>query len=386
MNAATTLPTADASDDINRQQETRDSLLRSVIRHLPLNVFAIDTEGIIIFEDGHQTPLENAFSAHVGKSVYEVHKNEQEFIADTHRVLAGETIERERNYGGAIYETYYAPLRDAEGNIIGAVGMGSDVTERLRMQQSALDTDRLRISLQKEVELSDLKSKIMRRIAHEFRTPLSTIQLSAQILERYFDRLTNDERSKRIQTILQQTQQITRLMEDISMLVQAQGQRSRFNPYQFNLVELCNALIEDVRTSSGAQHYWSFDIAPEVEHVHADARLVAIILQNLFSNAVSFSQTGTVIKVSAAKDVDLLVLQVSDQGIGIVEEEQAQIFDVFFRGSNFDERPGLGVGLSLVRDAVKNHNGSISLESTPGIGTTFTIRLPVGNSIITTRR
>jgi signal transduction histidine kinase len=244
-------------------------------------------------------------------------------------------------------------------------------------QQSALDTNRLRISLQKEVELSDLKSKIMQRIAHEFRTPLSTIQLSAQMLERYFDRLTSDERSKRIQTILQQTQQITRLMDDISMLVQAQGQRSRFNPYKFNLVELCNILIEDVRNKSDAQHYWSFDIAPEVEQVHADAHLVATILQNLFSNAVTYSQTGTVIKVSAAKDVDLLVLQVSDQGIGILQEEQAQIFDVFFRGSNFDERPGLGVGLSLVRDAVKNHNGSISLESTPGIGTTFTIRLPV---------
>ncbi len=371
-----TLTPLDLSDAQEWQYDAREGLLKSLLQQLPLNVFAIDRNGVILYEDSHRTVVRGMFRDHVGKSIYEVHAAEHEFLDDTQRVLAGETIERERDIQGYVFETYYAPIHDSSGAIIGAVGMGIDVTERLRMQQSALETDRLRITLQKEVEVSEMKSKIMRRIAHEFRTPLSTIQLSAQMLERYHERLTIDERERRIEHILRETRHITRLLDDIALVVKSQAQITPINLCDMDLPSLLHKLIEEVRTASAAQHYFAVSVAPEVEHVHADSRLLSIMLQNLLSNAALYSEPGTVIKLQAYGDGEQLILQVSDQGVGILPEELEHVFEVFYRGSNFDERPGLGLGLSLVRDAVTQHHGSIEIESTPGIGTTVTIRLP----------
>lgn len=372
-----TLTILQLHDDLDRHQEARDSLLKSVIHHLPLNVFAIDVDGVITFNDSHYTPIGGSLDNTVGKSVYVVHAGEPQFLDDTRRVLAGETIERERIYNGHIYETFYTPLYDLRGAIIGAVGMGTDITDRLRMQQSAVDSDRLRLSLQKEVELSEMKSKIMRRIAHEFRTPLSTIQLSAQMLERYSDRLSNVERATRVEHILRQTRHITRLLEDIALVVKSQSQPVEVNRYEFDLAELIRISVEEIRATGAAQHRWAVSVSPEVERVTADARLIGIMLQNLLSNASMYSDPGTVIKLEAHREDETLVLLVSDLGIGILPEELPHVFEVFFRGSNFDERPGLGLGLSLVRDAVDQHKGTIHLESTPGVGTTVTIRIPL---------
>jgi signal transduction histidine kinase len=373
-----TLTPIGAAETAQRHKEAaRDSLLKSLIDHLPLTVFAIDINGIVIFQDENTAEPERMFESQVGRSIYETHAGETEFLEDTRRVLAGETIERERTYNGMVFETYYAPLYDSEGGIIGAVGMGSNITDRLRMQQAAIESNRLRITLQKEMELSELKSKIMRRIAHEFRTPLSTIQLSAQMLDRYGDRLEAAQRSTRIEHILRQTRHITRLLEDIALVIQSQTQRAKINRYDFNLVQLCQSVLEDLRTSSDAQHYWALSIAENVETVCADARLVGIILQNLLSNACKFSESGTVIRLEAQREEGDLVLVVADQGIGILPEDVEHIYEVFYRGSNFDERPGLGLGLGLVHDAVQQHGGTIQLDSTPGVGTTFTIRLPL---------
>lgn len=372
-----TMAFLEQQDEVNRQQEARDSLLKSVIHHLPLNVFAIDTDGIMIFDDPHQAPMEGVLNDTIGKSIFDLHVGEEQFLDDTRRVLAGEMIERERTYSGHVYETYYAPLFDSDGGIIGAVGMGTDITDRLRMQQSAIDSDRLRLSLQKEVELSEMKSKIMRRIAHEFRTPLSTIQLSAQMLERYSDRLSSTERATRVEHILRQTRHITRLLEDIALVVKSQSQRVQLNRYDFDLAELIQVLVEEIRTSGAAQHFWSVSVASDAEHVHADSRLIAIMLQNLLSNAAMYSDPGTEIRLQAYLEDQSLVMTVSDRGIGILTDELPHVFEVFYRGSNFDERPGLGLGLSLVHDAVEQHKGTIQIDSTPSVGTTVTIRIPL---------
>jgi signal transduction histidine kinase len=372
-----TLTFLDHPDESTRPQDARDSLLKSIIDHLPLTVFAVDCDGMIIFDDSRQTSMEGLLKDTVGKSVYEIRAGEEQFLDDTRRVLTGETVERERTYNGHVYETYYAPLYDLAGAIIGAVGIGTDITERLRMQQSAIDSDRLRLSLQKEVELSEMKSKIMRRIAHEFRTPLSTIQLSAQMLERYSDRLSSDERATRVEHILRQTRHITRLLEDIALVVKSQSQRAQINRYDFDLSELIRTLVDEIRTNGAAQHFWAVSVAPDVEHVYADSRLVGIMLQNLLSNASMYSDPGTEIKLQAYREEQSLVMTVSDQGIGILPDEISHVFEVFYRGSNFDERPGLGLGLSLVHDAVEHHKGTIQIDSTPNVGTTVTIRIPL---------
>lgn len=243
-----------------------------------------------------------------------------------------------------------------------------------------LENSTLRANFQKEVELSQLKTKMMQRIAHEFRTPLSTIQLSAQMIERYNERMKPEDRAVRVDHIIRQTKHLTRLLEDISLVVQAKSHRIALTRYQFDLEQLCETLIDDMRGGIGADREWSFTVVPEAKIVSADARLISLILQNLLSNAVKFSESGSRIEVIATLENDLLVISVRDQGIGIVLDEQQQVFEPFYRGSNFDERPGMGLGLSIVRDAVDQHNGEMMLHSTPGAGTTVIVKLPVSGA------
>lgn len=370
----------DITQRVMTQQALRDSeyRLKNVMSHLPLNIFAIDRKGIVTFSDGSSALRQERESGDiVGKSIYDLYGKDADFADDIRLVLAGETVERETVWKGFVVQTYFAPMFDEHGQIIGALGMGIDVTERKRMEQAMLEHSTLRANFQKEVELSQLKSKMMQRIAHEFRTPLSTIQLSAQMIERYNERMSAADRAVRVDHIIRQTKHLTRLLEDISLVVQAKSHRVALTRYQFDLQQLCAALIDDIRGGSGAEREWHFTIAPEAHVVSADARLVSLILQNLLSNAVKFSESGSRIEVIATLENDLLVLSVQDQGIGIIVDEQEQVFEPFYRGSNFDERPGMGLGLSIVRDAVDQHEGEMLLHSAPGAGTTVIVKLPV---------
>jgi PAS domain S-box-containing protein len=373
----------DITQRVLTQQALRDSeyRLKNVMSHLPLNIFAIDRKGILTFSDGSSVLRQGRDAGDtIGKSIYDLYGHESEFVDNVHAVLAGATIERETVWQGFVVQTYLAPLYDEHGHIIGALGMGIDITERKRMEQAMLENSTLRANFQKEVELSQLKTKMMQRIAHEFRTPLSTIQLSAQMIERYNERMKPEDRAVRVDHIIRQTKHLTRLLEDISLVVQAKSHRIALTRYQFDLEQLCETLIDDMRGGIGADREWSFTVMPEAKVVSADARLISLILQNLLSNAVKFSESGSPIEVIATLENDLLVISVRDQGIGIVLDEQEQVFEPFYRGSNFDERPGMGLGLSIVRDAVNQHNGEMMLHSAPGAGTTVIIKLPVSSA------
>jgi signal transduction histidine kinase len=349
--------------------ETR---LKHVLSHLPINIFTIDQHGIVTYSDGTLMPRDVTL---VGRSIFEIHAQEVEFIADTQRVLAGETIERERYWSDRVILTHYMPLYDEQRRQVGALGMGVDITERKRMEQAMMEHQTLRANLQKEIELSHLKSRMMQRIAHEFRTPLSVIQLSAQMLDRYIERMTSEQRGVRIEHILRQTRHLTQLMEDITLVVRAQSQNVGISRYQFDLEQLIMAHVDEISKNQNIVREWQIDIAAEMQVVYADARLVGLMLQHLLSNAVKYSDEGSVIAVRAWRDGVHWRIAITDQGIGILESEQKYIFEPFFRGSNFDERPGLGLGLSIVRDAVRQHSGEIEVESAPGAGTTFTIIL-----------
>jgi signal transduction histidine kinase len=128
----------------------------------------------------------------------------------------------------------------------------------------------------------------------------------------------------------------------------------------------------------GQQHQFESLVEIEPATIQADPWLLRLILTNLFSNAVKYSPTGSMISLKALRDEadGSVKIQLCDQGIGIVPSDRDRIFEPFFRGSNFDERPGLGIGLSIVMNAVKAHRGQIELTSTGESGTCFTLTIP----------
>jgi signal transduction histidine kinase len=135
-------------------------------------------------------------------------------------------------------------------------------------------------------------------------------------------------------------------------------------------------MIDEARALTGSEHHFEYQTDGQLGGVTSDRMLVQLIVGNLVSNAVKFSPPGSTIRVAAALEGDAIVIRIADEGIGIPEHNRARLFTPFYRGTNFDERPGLGLGLSIVREAVAIHHGSVNIESQVGQGTTFTVRLP----------
>jgi len=257
------------------------------------------------------------------------------------------------------------------------VAVARDVSQRRQMEAILLEQGRLRYELQKEQELNEVKSNLMRTISHEFRTPLTLIVTATDFLDTYIERLSAERRKERLQAIRIQVKHMSDMLDDISFVVQGTLHHMTARPSQINLEAYCRTVLEEIQMAVGKDHQFIFSTDGQLQNGIADKALIVRIMGNLLSNAVKYSPENSVITVMLYRGDGDAVLQVSDQGIGIDLEEQKHIFEPFYRGSGvIDTVGGTGLGLSIVKDCVDLHHGTISIESTPGKGTTFIVRLP----------
>ncbi len=275
-------------------------------------------------------------------------------------------------------ETHYQFVPKTLGVEFRIVASSRDITRRKQAEEALREQEHLRVALQKEQELSELKSKMMVRISHEFRTPLTVISTSGELLEHYFDRMNPAKRQEHIQKIRREIRRLTRMLEDMAYVVRsAQAPQSRSTRSRFDLVRLCQTLLDEFRQAEGIQHTIVLEADRREYTIAGDEGLVMTMIDNLLSNAVKYSPAGSTITVSVRQKAQDCLLSVRDEGIGVPEPDQERIFEPFFRSSNIDEVSGMGLGLSIVRDAVAWHGGTIDVESTPGEGAIFTVHLPL---------
>jgi PAS domain S-box-containing protein len=268
-------------------------------------------------------------------------------------------------------------LRGSDGSAKQLLGIAQDITERKKSNESLLENQKLQLTLEKERDLSHLKNRLMTTLSHEFRTPLSIILASNELLERYFDRLTPTRRDECLATIKTQIMHLREMLDDISTLVAEVDIAPRFNPNAVDLADTVFQVVENFRASVGSSYIIEFQADGDLNPISADADLLRTILKNLLSNAVKYSLNGQTIYCGLSRQGDEALLTVRDQGIGIPDGEQSHIFDTFHRASNALNIGGLGLGLRIVRDYVKLHQGTVSIESQEGKGTTVIVRLPV---------
>jgi PAS domain S-box-containing protein len=268
-------------------------------------------------------------------------------------------------------------IHDDDGQPLHIQSIARDITERKQVESALRERERLQIALQKETELSELKTKMMQRVSHEFRTPLSVIVTSTDLLNRHYDQLSPEKRRQRFVQIATQVDHMTHMLDDIALAIKGQFNALTFQPSRFDLAQLCQRIVIEMSSGPGADHHLVFTPSGSLYSIHADSSLIRLIVNNLLSNAFKYAAAGTTVHLDVAAAEGWLTLTVRDQGIGITLEDQSRIFDPFYRGSNFDERPGLGLGLSIVQDAVALHGGEIALDSSPGVGTAFIVRLPI---------
>lgn len=245
-----------------------------------------------------------------------------------------------------------------------------DITER----KKAIEV--IRQSKEAAIAADAAKTRLLSTVAHEFRTPLSLLSSSLEILDRYGKRISEDQRNQQEAFIRQASDQLKFLVNSIVAYNPADESSRPHAPQMTEVQHLIAAIAAEVRHIWQDTREFSLRIEPECGSLLIDAVLFRRILANLLTNAFQYTGPGGCISLGVARVDAFLEMEIVDQGIGIPEEEQARVFEPYFRGSNVGPQRGVGLGLDIVSDALRQLQGTVTLSSTLGEGTTVLVRIP----------
>ncbi len=232
-------------------------------------------------------------------------------------------------------------------------------------------------ALAQEKELSRLKSEFISLVTHDFHTPLVSIQGFISLLRQNCPDLPIAKQHRYFDKIESSVDHLMYLLEQILLIGKSESRTLPCYPIQFNLPELCQELIESLQLQSD-RHPIEFSYTGHATDVELDPALIRQILINLLTNAIKYSPRDRPIRLTLQSQVDAIVLQVEDQGIGIPAAEQPQLFELFHRCSNVQSIRGSGLGLAVVKSCVDAHHGDIQIDSQVGQGTIVKITFPQG--------
>ncbi|MEH2111836.1 sensor histidine kinase [Nostoc sp.] len=391
-------PLHDSDDSINgmvaviadithqKKQEEQVRLLQSVV--VNTNDGVVITEAQPIGKPGpHIIYVNEAFTRITGYSPEEV-------LGKTPRILQGAKTSRVEldkvwnalsnwesvtvqviNYrkdGSEFWNEFsIVPVADQTGSYTHWIAVQRDITGRKRL-------DEIRMALERERELSVLKTRFFSMASHEFRTPLSTALAAAQLLENCQDEWDNSsKRLRNLQRIQLSVKNMVQMLDDILTINRAETGKLEFNPKLINLEEFCAYFVEEMRLSTDERHTLSFACQGKAVNAWVDERLLRSILSNLLLNAIKYSPEGGNVNLGLEFKSDTVILQVQDQGIGIPLADQKHLFQPFHRGKNVRSIPGTGLGLVVVKKCVDLHQGHINITTEVGIGTTCAVTLPL---------
>ncbi len=301
-------------------------------------------------------------------------------------------------------------LRDSDGQIVGTLISGTDLTEKnkimgdLRESRKKLEhysaglekevglrtkelnkavkrlkrsQDELKESLSKEKDLNELKSKFVSLASHEFRTPLSTILSSASLITKYPGYEENEKRLKHVKRIKTSVTHMNGILEDFLSVDKLDEGRIECHPEEFDAIELVEEVVESLIEILKPGQTLDYTCEDSAKAVVIDKKLLRNILINVTSNAIKYSPENKPIAIKVSFKKSRLYIDIEDQGIGIPEEDQKNMFSPFFRASNTHNIQGTGLGLNIVKRYVELMKGKIGFVSSCEKGTTIKIDLPV---------
>lgn len=257
-------------------------------------------------------------------------------------------------------------LNDSLGKPAGKLVVLRDVTERIIAEKIAFETaieqHRLR-----------LLTQFLRDISHEFRTPLSVINTSLYIMEKSADPTQQKHRREIIQI---QSNRLDSLISEMLISVQLDTY-STLEPTLINLSSLLQTVIqEQMPTAKAKQQQIIAHLPPASVYIVGDSFMLQKALCNILQNACRYTPDGGTITIAGAEVNETATVTITDSGIGMSDETQTRIFERFFRADDSHSTPGFGLGLPIAQTIIEKHHGRIDVESTPGTGSSFTIRLP----------
>ncbi len=366
--------------DITERKWADEALRRSIatnralLNAIPDLMFRISREGIFVnFKAGKNIPFIALPDSFIGKHLSEVLPPSIANPAIECMSLALQTgnvesfeyemeLEGKRSY----FESRLATSGEDE-----VIAMVRDITERKQAEKEIYN------SLVREKELNELKSRFITNTSHEFRTPLSTILSSSEMLEHYFHQWSDDKKLQHLQRIQTAVQRMTLLLDDILTVERADAAKLEFQPTALELEKLARQTVSEMQKGFGHFHHLEIVVKGQPVIAELDGKLLQLVLSNLLSNAIKYSPQGSKVSLNLNFQPQAVEIWVQDQGIGIPAADQVNLFEAFHRGSNVGAISGSGLGLAIVKKIVELHQGQISFESQVEIGTKFIIMLPL---------
>ncbi len=295
--------------------------------------------------------------------------NSSAIMEELELAKAGEKRSFELQLKGGTYQVDAVPLKGTQGEVVQILVIEKNITKKKKAEEEIVS------ALERERELSTLKSRFVSMASHEFRTPLGAILSSVSLISKYTEGDQQSQRDKHIGRIKSSVHNLTTILNDFLSLDKLETGKVRFELEMVNIEKKCSSIADELKSIlKGGQQI----------HLHHQGKTEAMIdrhlfgnsLINLISNAAKYSSEGSNIYVSTHVSDKRLELQVRDEGIGIPKSEQKHLFERFFRANNATNIQGTGLGLNITKKYLELMDGSITFESEEGRGTIFTVVIP----------
>lgn len=254
------------------------------------------------------------------------------------------------------------------------------MAESLRTMNQALEiqVQESAAELVKAKQLNQFKSEFVSMLSHDFRSPLTTILLATGLLQNSEQKLTQEQKLTHFQHINSAIKNMAQLLDEVSLVGKADAGQLQCQLTLLDIDEFCRQLVAEEEIRTGKEHVQLvFTSQGHVEQALWDERLLRHILGNLLCNAIKYSPVGSSVWFELSAQAKTVEFRIQDWGIGIPEADQQQLFQPFHRAHNVGTIPGTGLGLAIVKKCVEAYGGQIFVESKVGIGTTFTVILPL---------
>ncbi|WP_421939997.1 PAS domain-containing sensor histidine kinase [Pedobacter sp.] len=237
--------------------------------------------------------------------------------------------------------------------------------------------ENMRALFQKEKEVNQLKTRFVSMASHEFRTPLSSIQLSASLIDKYTTKQDAASVEKHTAKIKNSINNLTTILNDFLSLEKLEAGKVEVNAQVFNIISFAEEITEEMQLLTKQNQHIIYEHRGTSAEVLLDPNLLKNCIINLVSNAIKYSGEDTLIQFNTYLEDEELVVEVSDNGIGIPDVDQNNLFEPFFRAHNTGDIPGTGLGLNIVKRYVGLMNGTVTCQSEQHAGTKFTLSFPL---------
>ncbi|MEG3879420.1 ATP-binding protein [Microcoleus sp. herbarium7] len=274
-----------------------------------------------------------------------------------------ETLQRAENTGS--YGYLLKPFKERE--------VHATIKIALSKYQEAVNLQKL---IAVAAAKSENRSRFISMAYHDLNTPLTTIQLSAQMLEDSEFPEMPGTTNKNVDRIKKAVSNMSELLEEILMLSKAEAGKLSLDLERVNVTDLCTSILEELQPIVTDKHLVTFRTQADPLYAQLDAKLLHHLLTNLLSNAIKYSPNGGNVCLELSCENQQIIFAVRDEGIGLSAEYQRKLFQQFERGANVGKIKGSGLGLCIVKHIVDLHGGTISVESAIGKGTAFIVALP----------